>query len=132
MAAGPLGCGDSYESPLALPAGTQLLCIAVLETPGHRLCVSQVERCMISQPHAWKYCPFVHHQEPIKRRHPTQHTSQLCPLVKKVCSLLGQRTDDGNHQQVQVRHMCVLQSGLVVPYVLRGGWANPSCLALFP
>lgn len=48
----------------------------------------QVEMCMLSHPHIWKTCPYVHPGEPIKRRPHSTHHPDLCPDVKKgrMCS----------------------------------------------
>jgi hypothetical protein len=38
---------------------------------------------MLSHPHGWKMCPFVHPGEPVKRRHPSTHRGDMCPALKK-------------------------------------------------
>eukprot|EP00775_Hariotina_reticulata_P004385 gene4385-4639_t len=48
----------------------------------------KVEVCVLTHPHIWKTCPYVHAGEPIKRRPHNVHHPDLCPDVKRgrMCS----------------------------------------------
>lgn len=43
----------------------------------------KIAKCLLTQQHLWRDCPFVHPGEPVHRRHPSLYKGDLCPAVKQ-------------------------------------------------